>query len=144
MKYQNILIPTDGSKSNQEVIRFICSIQKVTGSNILVVFVIEVPRNLPLDANLPVKTEQAKEVLKEVANIAEEYQARVDTSIIYARSAEEAIIATADDHQCDVIAISQDDHRLSIFANKASTIYQKAKCSVWLFNNKSDSKGRTL
>ncbi len=136
MKHQHILVPTDGSQSSEEIIGFICSIQKVVNSNISVVFVIEVPRNMPLDANLPDKTAQADEVLKRVMQIAANYQSQVNTSIIYARSAEEAIISTAQDLKCDVIAIAQDDHRLSIFANKATTIYQKAKCSVWLFNNK--------
>lgn len=136
MKYRNILIPGDGSKSSEEIVRFICSIQTIIEAQVTVIFVIEVPRNLPLDAPLPDKTAQAATVLQQAAAIAADYRAHINTSIIHARSADEAIIATAEDLQCDVIALSQDDHRLSIFANKATTIYQKAKCSVWLFNNK--------
>lgn len=136
MVYRNILIPTDGTKANEDVIEFICSIQKVIQSVIHVIFVLEVPRNLPLDAELPDKLAIAKAAIDKAVNIARKYGVELNTSIVYARSAEEAVISTAADLKCDMIAIAQDNHKLGIFANSAATIYQKAKCNIWLFNNK--------
>lgn len=136
MVYKNILIPTDGTKANEDVIEFICSIQKVTRAVIHAVFVLEVPRNLPLEAELPDKLAVAKAAIDKAVNIAKGYGVEINTSIVYARSAEEAVISTAADLKCDVIAIAQDNHKLGIFANSAATIYQKAKCNIWLFNNK--------
>jgi nucleotide-binding universal stress UspA family protein len=136
MVYKNILIPTDGTKANEDVIEFICSIQKVIQAAIHVIFVVEVPRNLPLDAELPDKVATAKAVIDKTVMIAKKYEVELNASTVYARSAEEAVISTASDLKCDVIAIAQDNHKLSIFANTAATIYQKAKCNIWLFNNK--------
>lgn len=123
-------------KAGEDVIEFICSIQKVIQAMIHVIYVLEVPRNLPLDAELPDKLDTAKAVIDKAMAISQKYQVVINTSIVYARSAEEAVISTAADLKCDVIAIAQDNHKLGIFSNTAATIYQKAKCNIWLFNNK--------
>ncbi len=136
MIYKNILIPTDGSKAYEGIIEFICSIHKVIQSAIYVIYILEVPRNLSLNADLPDKSALAKAALEKAVKIAEKYSVTLETSVVYARSAEDAIITTADDLKCDVIAIMQDNHRLGIFGDSAASIYQKAKCNVWLFNNK--------
>lgn len=136
MNCKKILIPADGKQASYDVIDFICSIQAVIGSKIHVAYVVEVPRNLPLDTMVPEKVEAAKEAISQAQQIAGRYGADIGTSIIYARTAEDSIVSTAEDLHCDVIAIAQDNQKLRIFANAASNIYQRAKCSVWLFNNK--------
>ncbi len=132
----SILIPTDGKNASEEIIDFICSIQKTIGAVINVVYVIEVPRNLPLHAEIPEKVVAANECIDRAVKIGEKHNVELNTSVIYARTAEDSIIATAVEMKCDVIAISQDNHKLRIFANAATNIYHRAKCSVWLFNNK--------
>lgn len=136
MTYQNILIPTDGTQISENVIEFICSLQPVMKANINVVYVIEVPRNLPLGEPIPGKVELAQQAIGRVRDIAEKYDVELNALTIYARTIEDSIISTAQELKCDVIAIAQDNQRLRIFANVASNIYQRAKCSVWLFNNK--------
>jgi len=137
MNCRNILIPTDGKQISESVINFICSVQKIIGSDINVIYVVEVPRNLPLNAPMPDKVQAAKAAIDRAREIAENHGASINTSIIYARTAEDSIISTAEELKCDVIAIAQDNQKLRIFANAAANIYQRAKCSVWLFNNKS-------
>jgi nucleotide-binding universal stress UspA family protein len=135
--YKNILIPFEGSKTSENVIEFICSIQKVVNAIINIVYVVEVPRNLPLGSLMPEKTEAAKLAINAAENIAKKYDVHINTSIIYARTIEDTIITTAEDLRCDVIAIAQENQKLRIFSNTTSNIYQKAKCSVLLFNDKS-------
>lgn len=136
MDYKNILIPTDGTQTSESIIEFICSLQPVMKANINVVYVIEVPRNLPLGEPIPGKVEMAQQAIGRVRDIAEKYDVQLNALIIYARTLEDSIISTAQELKCDVIAIAQDNQKLRIFANVASNIYQRAKCSVWLFNNK--------
>lgn len=135
--YKNILIPSEGSRTSENVIEFICSIQKVVNAIINIVYVVEVPRNLPLGSLMPEKTEAAKLAISAAENIAKKYDVHINTSIIYARTIEDTIITTAEDLKCDVIAIAQENQKLRIFSNTTSNIYQKAKCSVLLFNDKS-------
>jgi nucleotide-binding universal stress UspA family protein len=134
--YKSILIPTDGTRTSEDIIEFICSIQEVMNAAIYVVYVIEVPRNLPLGEPMPDKVELAQQAVNRVRGIAEKYKVQLNISIIYARTTEDSIISTAQELKCDVIAIAQDNQKLRIFSNVASNIYQRAKCNVWLFNNK--------
>lgn len=41
-----------------------------------------------------------------------------------------------EDVKCDIIAMAQDNQKLRIFSNMAMNINQRAKCNVWIFNNK--------
>lgn len=136
MPYKNILIPTDGTNISENIIEFICSIQNVMHAVIHVVYVVEVPRNLPLSAQIPEKAVQARDAINRVKLLARKYETDINTSIIYARTLDDSIISTAEELKCDVIAIAQDNQKLRFFSNTASNIYQRAKCSVWLFNNK--------
>ncbi|MCL6588876.1 MAG: universal stress protein [Firmicutes bacterium] len=136
MIYKNILIPTDGSKAYEDIVEFICSIYPVIQAQIHVAYMLEVPRNLPLDADLPDKSSFARAVLDKAVKTGEKYQAPVSTSVVFTRSAEDAVISTAGELKCDLIVIVQDNHKLGFFGDAAAAIYQKAKCNVWLFNNK--------
>lgn len=136
LKYNNILIPTDGKKSSEYVIDFICAAKGIIDAGINVVYVIEVPRNMPLHAEIPEKVELANNALKNARRIAEKYNVEINTSTIYARTIADSVLSTAENLKCDLIVLAQDSKKLRIFANKASSIYQRSKCSVWLFNNK--------
>lgn len=136
MKYKRILIPTDGSASSQEVIELVCSMQIILNTDIHVIYIVEIPRNLPLGTIIPDKVESAKAALSHAQEIAEKTGAKITTSTIYARTSEDTILSTSEDLKCDVIAIAQDNQRLRIFSNMTMNINQRAKCNVWVFNNK--------
>ena len=136
MLYKSILIPTDGDVWSNNTIDFICSIQNTVNAKIYVVSVVVIPRSLPLDANIPELIEPAKNAIKQAEEIAAKYNIEIDTSIIYSRVVEESILHTAEDFECDVIAIAHNNQKLRLFSNVSSNIYQRAKCNVWLFNNK--------
>ncbi|MBC7960439.1 MAG: hypothetical protein H7X94_11260, partial [Vallitaleaceae bacterium] len=95
MLYNTLLIPSDGTAASEAVIRFICSIQKTILAKVYVVYVVEVPRSLPLNECPPSLLSNAREVLEKAENIALEYQAEIEAQIIYARTAEDSILSTA-------------------------------------------------
>lgn len=132
--YRNILVPADGTAASEEVIRFVCSLQKTVQGDIHIVHVVEVPRSLPLNECPPDKLNEARRIIKAAEEISLEYDAKVQTQIIYARTAEDSILSTAEDLRCDMIAIAQSNQKLRLFSNAALNIYQRAKCSVWLIN----------
>ncbi len=136
MKYKSILIPTDGSASSEEVIELVCSMQKVLEASIHVIYVVEIPRNLPLGTIIPDKVESARAALSGAQQTADRLGVVINTSTIYARTSEDTILSTSEELKCDVIAIAQDNRKLRIFSNMALNINQRAKCSVWIFNNK--------
>ncbi len=136
MNCKSILIPTDGSSSSERVIELVCSMQQALNASIHVIYVMEIPRNLPLGTIIPEKAEVAKSALQNAQDIAGRYNVNINTSTIYARTSEDTIISTSEELKCDVIAIAQDNQRARIFSNMALNINQRAKCNVWVFNNK--------
>lgn len=136
MNCKSILIPTDGSSSSEQVIELVCSMQQALNACIHVIYVMEIPRNLPLGTVIPEKAEAAKSALHNAQDIAGRYNVTINTSTIYARTSEDTIISTSEELKCDVIAIAQDNQRARIFSNMALNINQRAKCNVWVFNNK--------
>ena len=136
MNYKSILIPTDGSAASEQVIELVCSMQKALDTSIHVIYIMEIPRNLPLGTILPEKAEAARIALSNAQSIADRYGIQLNTSTIYARTSEDTIISTCEELRCDVIAIAQDNQKARIFSNMALNINQRAKCNVWIFNNK--------
>ncbi len=136
MNYKSVLIPTDGSAASEQVIELVCSMQKVLNTSIHVIYIMEIPRNLPLGTILPGKAETARIALSNAQSIADKYGIQLNTSTIYARTSEDTIISTCEELRCDVIAIAQDNQKARIFSNMALNINQRAKCNVWIFNNK--------
>jgi nucleotide-binding universal stress UspA family protein len=132
--YKKILVPAEGTAGSDEFIRFVCSLQKLENAEIHIVYVVEVPRSLPLSECPSEKLDEAHQIIKNVENIALECGAKIQTQIIYARTTEDSILATAEQLRCDVIAISQNNPKMKLFTNVPLNIYQRAKCSVWLIN----------
>ncbi len=137
MKYQNILIPLDEKPATMEIVEFVCSIQAVIQAEIHVAYFLEVPRNLPLNVEMPEKVAKAKAILARAEAFAVKYQTNIITSVVYARTTEDTIVATAADLKCDLIALAHDVQRVRFFANNAVVnVLQRAKCNVWVFHQK--------
>ncbi len=136
MLFKNILVLADGTVASEKVVRFICSNQRSEPIEIHVVHVVEVPRSMPMDQCPPNLMAFAKETIEKVQAIAAECDATIMTRIIYARTLEDAVLTTAADLDCDLIAVAQNNQKLRLIANVAQNIYQRAKCSVCLMNVK--------
>lgn len=134
MFYRNVLIPIDGTDASDELVAFICSLQKHKPGEIHIVYAIEIPRSLPLSECPPDKLADAKKSLRKAELIAIKVGAKIETRILYARTAEDSIISTAEDLQCDMIAITQSNQKVGLFSNTSMSIYKRAKCSVCLVN----------
>ncbi len=136
MMYSNILIPTDGSEASERIIRFICRIGNTFPAEIHVVHAVEVPRSLPLNECPPDKLNAAREIISKALDVAEECGVNIKTQIIFARTAEDSILETAEQLRCDTIALAQGKSRMRLIANSSMNIYSRAKCNVWLINLK--------
>lgn len=138
MKYKNILIPLDDTAKTDKIVDFVCSINSIINAKINVVYVIEVPRELPLNTIIPEKDEKAKMALKKAEEIAQKNNADIHTAIIYARTAEDSILSTAEELKCDMIALSHENPKYKFFASSSMNVFQRAKCNIWLFNIKNE------
>lgn len=135
MNYSNILIPTDGSDFCHEIIDFFCKINPITKATIHVVYVIEVPRSLPLGTKIPEKDTIAQQALDKAKEIADCYKTEISPMLIYARTIEDSILSTSEDLRCDLIAIASGVQKFRFLSNYAMNVFQRTKSNVMLIKN---------
>ena len=69
---KRILVPINGNPTDAEMIGLACSIARRSKAEVHVVYIIEVKRTLPLDADLPPEAERGEMVLESAERVADE------------------------------------------------------------------------
>lgn len=110
---------------------------KLEKAKLWVVFVLEVPRALPLDATIPEEVERGDKILDRAAEIAENMGLDVETHQLQAREAGPAIVDEAKDLGIDLIVVGMSSKgRLGeLFGGGSSTvnyILKRSPCQVWI------------
>jgi APA family basic amino acid/polyamine antiporter len=114
--FRNILVPVFGSKLDDDIVatagRLAAAEQEESGGDdgetrLHLVYVIEVPLALPLDAELPPEVEQeAERVLKRAGDVGEEYEdVKVAGEVVRARDIGAGIVAEARRRGAEAIVI---------------------------------------
>ena len=99
------------------------------------VYVIEVPRSLPLKAVLTQESDRADKLLNSAMQIAERVGSEAIAEVVQARDAGSAIVDEAKDHNCALILIGyvRSEHRAPNDLGKTVPyVLANAPCRVWL------------
>jgi nucleotide-binding universal stress UspA family protein len=91
MRLSNILVPVAGTSADDAAIRLACQIARQDKSKVWLIFVIEVQRHLPLDAENEAQARHAESVLESAALIARSAKYPAETEILQARLAGPAL-----------------------------------------------------
>ena len=102
---KRILVPALEMPYSERAVELACRLGGEQKAELILVYVIEVPRTLPLDASLPEADMQAKEALKEAEEIAVRHGFKPELRIGRAREAGDKIIRVAKDLDVDVIVM---------------------------------------
>jgi nucleotide-binding universal stress UspA family protein len=105
MTLKNILVPVDGSDASLEAVFLACTAAKRNKGKVYVVYVIEVHRSLPLDADLRPEAIKGEEVLDRAEQRAEEVDFQVEGELLQARDAGHAIVDEAIERGVDGIIL---------------------------------------
>jgi nucleotide-binding universal stress UspA family protein len=97
------LVPVSGGKVDDETVRLACTIAEATKGKVFVIYVIEVVRTLPLDAELESENKKAEELLARAEKTAETIGCQVETEILQARETGPAIVDEAIERGVDVV-----------------------------------------
>jgi amino acid transporter/nucleotide-binding universal stress UspA family protein len=103
--YNQILVPIVGSRITDEMVVLACQLATEKQSALDVMYVIEVPMHLPLDARLTAEREQAERVLRQAALVADSFKVPMNPIIITARQAGRAIVEQALERRSEVIIL---------------------------------------
>jgi nucleotide-binding universal stress UspA family protein len=135
MKFLRILVPISGDEVDKEVIELACKMAKEVKGKVYVVYIIQVKRSLPLDAELEPETRKAEEVLSRAEECADEQDYEIETDLLQTREVGPAIIDEVMERSADLILMGMSYHkRFGQFdlGDTISYVLKNAPCRVLL------------
>ncbi len=133
-------MPVDGSRASLNALSLACGLAKRNRGRVHAVYVIEVTRRLPLDANLGSETKRGEEILKQARQVADSLDSEVADDLLQARDAGPAIVDEAIERTVDSIILGITYKRPieeysggKWMGSTAQYVLKNAPCQVILF-----------
>ncbi|MDZ7318909.1 MAG: universal stress protein [candidate division KSB1 bacterium] len=135
MTFTHILVPVSGNPVDEEAIRLAVLIARQDKAKISAIHVIEVQRNLPLNAENAPQLERGEWILSQAERVAKSAKGSIETELLQARIAGAALVNEAIERHVDLIIVGVPYRKpLGEFVLGTTTNYllQNAPCRVWL------------
>ena len=111
MKFLRILVHVSGDEADEEAVELACKMAKEAKGKVYVVYVIQVKRSLPLDAELEPETRRAEEVLSHAEEVADEQDYEIETDLLQTREVGPAIVDEVMERGADLILMGMGYHK---------------------------------
>ena len=131
--FKRILVPTSGVPYSEKGIELACRLGTEQEAEIVLTYVLEIPRTLPLNAPIPEAEKEADEALKRGKEIVELHHLIPILRLERAREAGEGIVKVAKDNDVDVIVLGMRPTWRGTQAGWGKTtdiLLRKAPCEV--------------
>jgi hypothetical protein len=102
---KNVLVVVTGSEQDRELVTLACTIAKSKKSQVYAVFGIEVPRTLPVDAEMAKESDQGNGALDVATAVASQLNCPVEPEIVQSRSLGQSFVDESDVHGCSLIIL---------------------------------------
>lgn len=135
MKIANILVPVKGIPADEEAIRFAAGVARAQKSRLYSIYVIELKRSLPLDAESAPEIQQGEQILERADEVARAAGVHLETELLQARVVGPVLLDEAVQRKVDLIVMGVpyrpplDDFYLGATVRY---ILKNAVCRVWL------------
>jgi nucleotide-binding universal stress UspA family protein len=134
-KVKHILVPVEGASTDQDILRLACAQARRDRSDITMLYVIEVRRALPIDADVGPDLARGETVLEELQHFAHQLSCRVHTDLLQAREAGPAIVSEAIERAVELIVMGVPyREKFGAFSVESRALYvlEHAPCHVLL------------
>lgn len=124
-----------GASTDQDVLLLATTLARRFSSTIYAIYVIEVKRSLPINAEIRSEMERGEELLDRVEQFCDNAQVPVETEMLQAREVGPAIVDEAAERGVDTVLLGiphrkrPDEGELG---STASYVLKNAPCRVWL------------
>lgn len=129
-----IVVPILDLFYTERAVELACRMGRQQNASIVLVYIVEVPRLLTLDAPLPAEVEErARQALKNAQTIVERHGLKVTTVTVKAREASEGIAQTVLTYQGDMVVLGMrtvEQRVPGIFARTAEGLLRHPPCEV--------------
>ncbi len=137
LEYRSILVPVVGGDESREAVEVAARLATERAGRIVLLRVIVVPLELPLDADLSEQVEDAYELLDRAHAIAEPYGVRAVERIVRSRQAGSAIVEEADRRGTEIIVLgARRGNYKTIFGSTVEYVLKNAPCRVMVATGK--------
>ena len=128
------MVPVTGRKIGEDAVRLACRMGRMDGAKVHALYVIELGREYPLDANLPRETAAAESVLERIDALSREERCPTDTALVQARHAGPAIVQEALERNIDLITMTAGYKGGSqVLSEMVEYVLKNAHCPVLLW-----------
>ena len=133
LEYRSILVPVVTGPEAQEAVELAARLATERAGRLVLLRVIVVPLELPLDADLTEQLEDADELLDNLAEVAIPYGVRVVERVVRARNAGRAIVEEAERRGSEIIVLGapRGRHR-AIFGHTVDYVLKNAPSRVMI------------
>lgn len=100
---KSILVPVDGSEASQQALAMAADLAKRSRAEIHLLYVIEMPRSMALDATVEGELQHAEAILERAEAVAEGLGVSATGDLVQARQAGHAIVDEARERGVDVV-----------------------------------------
>jgi nucleotide-binding universal stress UspA family protein len=132
---QTILVPITASPASFEAVSVAAALAKQRKGRVYVVYVIEVNRSLPLNAELESEARRGEQLIHKAEDLADAMGLQVYGQLLQAREAGQAIVDEARDRNVDAIIMGVGYKRLIgsfQIGRTADYVLKNATCQVWV------------
>ena len=105
MRLSSVLVPVSGDSCDEEMVRLACDLLESSRSMIHILYVIEVERGFPVDAEVTPAAAEGEQVLKDMESVARNYKCQMEAKLVQARKAGTAVVQEAVDKGVDAIVV---------------------------------------
>jgi basic amino acid/polyamine antiporter, APA family len=133
VEYRTVVVPVVRSEESEEALVAAARLAAERRATVVILHVIEVPLDLPLDVQLPDLEEEANEVLDNASAFVESYGVRTVARVLRARAAGPAIVEEADRRNAELIIMGAPrarPRRARIFGNTVDYVLKHAPTRV--------------
>jgi nucleotide-binding universal stress UspA family protein len=102
---RRILVPVNGSSTDDEAVRLACRLAKRQAGRVYVITILEVKRNLALDAATDAEVQRCETLLDHAEQIGTELDVDIETELIQAREAGPAIVDEVSEWRADLLVL---------------------------------------
>ncbi len=144
MRAHKVLVPVHGDECDTEALSLACDLTRDSKGTVYIVYVIEVHRELPLDAEAVLEEDRSETVLQHMEHLGKRFHGNIQAEILRARDAGPALVQEAEEREVEAIVMAlpyKTHHGIFSLGHTAPYILKNAACPVLLWHQSGFNNG---
>jgi nucleotide-binding universal stress UspA family protein len=132
-QFSRIVVPVQGDVLSDRLVALASQMAKFRGATMDVLYIVEVPLTLPINAVSEDQKVAAEDTFKRATRIADRYNVTINKRMQAARQAGPTIVQYARDHNADLLLLGdvpKVNRRGTMYARSVEYVFEHAPCEV--------------